>query len=104
MLRTTGPPVRPRRRTMTPTDDFTEEEHRQINRRIDKMVATDLVCASSVAILIERGPQVSILGSGTLFRIADESFVITAAHVMKDSDGARLRLAPNGCGLDKIIP
>src|SRR5206468_3356654 len=74
--------LRPERTSMRSTATFTEEEYSQVIRRIDKMVPTDLVSASSVAILIERGPQLGILGSGTLFRIGEESFVITAAHVM----------------------
>lgn len=89
---------------MADTAMFTEEQYSQVIQRIDKMVPTDLVSASSVAILIERGPQLGMLGSGTLFRIAEESFVITAAHVMKRGEGRNLRLAPNLGGPGDIIP
>jgi hypothetical protein len=83
---------------------FTEEQYSQVIRRIGNMVPTDLVSASSVAILIELGSRLSVLGSGTLFRIAEESFVITAAHVMKDSKGKNLRLAPGLCNPVDVIP
>jgi hypothetical protein len=89
---------------MASTAEFTDEQYSQAMQRIDKMVPTDLVSASSVAILIERGRQLGILGSGTLFRIAEESFVITAAHVVKNSEGVNLRLAPNLCRPDEIVP
>jgi len=89
---------------MAPTATFTEEQYSKVVQRIDKMVPTDLVSASSVAILIERGPQFGILGSGTLFRIAEESFVITAAHVMKAGEGKNRWLAPTLGGPDEIIP
>src|SRR5262249_21284117 len=93
-----------RRTKMAHTPTYTEEQYSQVIRRIEKMVPTDLVFASSVAILIKRGPQLGILGSGTLFRIAEESFVITAAHVMKDNMDKTLRLAPNLCRPSEVIP
>jgi hypothetical protein len=86
------------------TATFTEEQYSQVIQRIDKMVPTELVSASSVAILIRRGPQLGMLGSGTLFRIAEECFVITAAHVMKSGEGKNLCLAPNLCGPGDIVP
>jgi hypothetical protein len=83
---------------------FTEEQYSQVIQRIDKMVPTDLVQASSAAILVERGPQLGIIGSGTLLRIADESFLITAAHVMTQGERKNLRLVPNLAGPDQIVP
>src|SRR4051794_11695793 len=40
---------------------------------------------STVAIVIAHGGGVHQFGSGILFRIADESFVVTAAHVIKQA-------------------
>ncbi|HJT77631.1 MAG TPA: hypothetical protein VJ739_10565 [Gemmataceae bacterium] len=84
--------------------EFTDEQYRQVIHRVGKMVPFDLASASSVAVLIERGSQLGIQGSGTLFRIAEESFVITAAHVIKDSNRRNLRLAPGLCYSGEVIP
>lgn len=38
---------------------------------------------ATVAIVVARRPAVYLLGTGSLFQIADRSFVVTAAHVIK---------------------
>src|SRR5947209_7272533 len=68
------------------------------------MVPTDLAAAASVAILVEHGPRLRVLGSGTLFCVGEESFVVTAAHVMAMGAGQNLRLALNQCQPGEIVP
>src|SRR5437588_7274231 len=46
------------------------------------MVPWDLAWNSIVAIVIQQGPRPSLHGTGTLLKIADQHFVITAAHVI----------------------
>jgi hypothetical protein len=74
--------------------EFSEEQYRRRGEQWAKMVPGELAWGAMVAIMIERGSALQVLGSGTLFRIADRSFVITAAHVMQQGMGSTLRIIP----------
>ena len=81
---------------------FTDSDFAAAAQRIEKGVPFDLAWASAVAILVQRGSTAQVHGSGTVFRIADESFIITAAHVIesKGSNNLMILLA----GDDRPLP
>jgi hypothetical protein len=81
--------------------DFTEEDYRAVAQRFDALIPYELAWGSSVAILINRGENTHVHGTGTLFRIADESFLITATHVIEQANKQNLRIAASN---NRIIP
>jgi hypothetical protein len=62
--------------------EFREEEYQARYEHFDKMVPWDLAWKSIVAIVIHKGPRPSLHGTRTLLKVADQHFVITAAHVI----------------------
>ncbi len=74
--------------------EFTEDQYRTRGEQWARMIPGELAWGAAVAIMIERGSTLQVLGSGTLFRIAERSFVITAGHVMEQGMGATLRIIP----------
>jgi hypothetical protein len=80
-----------------------EDAFRSAIARIDPLIPFDLVWSSTVGIVIERGPRFHMFGTGTLFRIADESFVITATHVLDDAEKEHCNLRIAG-SQDRLIP
>ncbi len=54
----------------------------RVNRRISDFVPGD-VWRSTVAIVVAKRPAVHLLGTGSLFQVADQHFVVTAAHVIR---------------------
>ncbi len=52
------------------------------NKRISDFVPRH-VWRSTVAIVVAKRPAVHLLGTGSLFQIADRRFVVTAAHVVR---------------------
>lgn len=73
---------------------FTEDDARLVAQRLDALVPYDRGWGSSVAICIQRGRTWQAFGSGTLLRIADRTFVVTAAHVLKDNRRQNLCVVP----------
>jgi len=63
-----------------------DQQHlqRTINEKIASHV-TEHAWESSIAIVIAHDNAVHQFGSGILFRVADDSFVVTAGHVVKES-------------------
>lgn len=61
--------------------DDIQRVRREINEQMAPYVPRD-VWSSTVSIVLADRPIVRQIGSGTLFRIADHSFVVTAAHVI----------------------
>jgi hypothetical protein len=60
---------------------FTNEQHSQINALIDKAVPYEAVVRSVVPIVRQENGITMAHGTGSLLRIADDSFLVTAAHV-----------------------
>ncbi len=54
----------------------------QINTRLSAKIPSE-AWASIVPIVIASPPSVSLLGTGSLFEVAGERFVVTAAHVIR---------------------
>jgi hypothetical protein len=78
-----------------------EDVHQQANAQIDKLIPHDIAWRCSVQILQKRGDNLHGHGTGMLFRIADDSFLVTASHVYQDATEQPLRIAgPNR----KIVP
>lgn len=76
-----------------------EEFYKAAIRQIDSLMPHEKAWGSTVALVIERGSRFHQFGTGTLFRIADESFLVTAMHVIEDAnvEGNRLLIsAPQG--------
>jgi hypothetical protein len=71
---------------------FSEEQYRTRAEQIEKLIPFDLAWGSSAAILIQPGKTLRVCGSGTLFRISEQSFVVTAAHVVEQGHGSNLRI------------
>jgi len=57
---------------------------KDINRRIDSFIPLE-AWQSTVGILIVIGTELHQFGTGTLFRIADQCFIVTAGHVIKEA-------------------
>ena len=55
---------------------------RSVNERISNFVPRH-AWRSTVAIVVAKRPAVHLLGTGSLFQIADRRFVVTAAHVVR---------------------
>lgn len=53
---------------------------------------------STVVIVRAQKPDVIQLGTGTLFRIADKSFVVTAAHVIRAASDLNQTVGIGGAG------
>jgi hypothetical protein len=54
----------------------------RVNKRISDFIPRD-AWRSTVAIVVAKRPAVHLLGTGSLFQIADRHFVVTAAHVIR---------------------
>src|SRR6266404_691507 len=54
----------------------------RVNKRISDFIPRD-AWQSTVAIVVAKRPAVHLLGTGSLFQIADRHFVVTAAHVIR---------------------
>lgn len=78
-----------------------------IHRRVESLIRRSSVsifranmesCTKHGQIFVVEGPPIESVGSGTLFQIGDERFVVTAAHVADDfrDAGGQLRIAM-GC-------
>jgi len=76
--------------------ELTEAQHAELARQVEHFFPRDLAWGASVAFLAERGDTYHVHGSGTLFRIADESFIITAAHVILQKGTNNLLFLPAG--------
>lgn len=76
-----------------------DERQRDVNARVSAHIPPDMV-DSAVPIVIAHDGAVHQWGTGTLFRVGDYHFLVTAAHVVKDacSHGKTLGIggAPNG--------
>jgi hypothetical protein len=57
---------------------------------------------STVVIVRAQKPDAIQLGTGTLFRIADKSFVITAAHVIRTASDLNQTLGIGGAGMNFV--
>ena len=73
----------------------------EIYRLVDSFIPA-LAWDATVAIVAATGTTLYQFGTGTLFRVADESFVVTAAHVPKVAEKKGLRLCITG--VDGFIP
>jgi hypothetical protein len=69
---------------------FSEQEYAQVAARVDALMPWDVAWGSTVVILIVHGNSLQVFGSGTLLRIADESLLITATHVIERAGAANL--------------
>jgi len=58
----------------------------QLNIRVSAKIPTEAL-ESIVPIVIANPPSVSLLGTGSLFDVAGERFVVTAAHVIRAAHG-----------------
>lgn len=56
----------------------------QLNTRISSFIPRNL-WRSTVAIVVSRKPTIYLLGTGSLFQVADERFVVTAGHVVRQA-------------------
>jgi hypothetical protein len=72
-------------------EDQTELQ-KEINQRITPAIPVR-AWDSTIAIVIAHEGRVHQFGTGILFRIADVSFVVTAAHVVKEANRHRKTLA-----------
>ncbi len=85
--------------------EFSEDDHSRVAGFYDKNVPWERALGASVAILIVRGSTLSVHGSGTLFRLGTESFVITAAHVINQANASNLCILPaDSKGPSAILP
>jgi hypothetical protein len=84
---------------------FTQQEYAHVAARIDALMPWDLAWGSTVAILIARGTSLHVFGSGTLLRIADESLLVTASHVIEKAGAQNLCIIRAGqTRKDDIVP
>ncbi len=82
--------------------NFDEHDYRRAFEKVDLLIPYELAKKSSVPILTKRGNAFCVLGTGTLFRIADTSFLVTATHVIEEADNKKLVFTvPHS---DDIIP
>jgi hypothetical protein len=59
--------------------------HKNIYPQIESHIPPE-AWQSTVAIVIVCGTELRQFGTGTLFRVADQSFIVTAGHVIKDAN------------------
>lgn len=64
---------------------FSQDDHAAVAARIDALMPWQLAWGSTVAFLVVRGRSLHVFGSGTLLRIADESLLVTATHVIEEA-------------------
>jgi hypothetical protein len=76
--------------------DFTPEQYRDQYRKLDNLIPHDLAWTSSAAIVIRRGDTFRVHGSGTLMRIGEKSFLVTASHVLESAADSNLQLLVQG--------
>lgn len=57
---------------------------KDLYRKINSLIPSE-AWESTVGIIIVRGRSLYQFGTGTLLRIADQSFIVTAAHVIKEA-------------------
>lgn len=81
--------------------EFSDSDYAAVARRMDVLVPHDLAWKSSVAILIERGASLHVHGTGTLVRIEEESFLVTARHVIERATGQNLLITGSN---SEIVP
>jgi hypothetical protein len=64
---------------------MTEQQQTQaeVNARIAPKIPTSAGWSSTVAIAVAKPPSVHLLGTASLFEVAGERFVVTAAHVIR---------------------
>ena len=86
---------------MSNTDDY----YRDVFGQLKTLIPWDLIWNSSVLLLIQRGQTLSVQGSGTLLRIADQSYLITATHVIEESKDHNLLIVTSAMtGYGETLP
>jgi hypothetical protein len=83
---------------------FSEEQYRLAIGQLDKMIPWERARAACVAIMVKRGPRLQVKGTGTLFRIGQETFIVTAAHVVNNEERGQLYMFPFGGTIDDVLP
>jgi hypothetical protein len=75
---------------------MTDLTQQQLNKLIESKIPMDRAWGSTIGIILIVEQSLHQFGTGTLFRVGEESFLVTAAHVVEESTRLKRNLCLTG--------